>query len=443
MSLFFESASASYSLSSIYNDIPFNVNASGSASASSEISKEDAYKKALDLAKKNAQEKANSNLETILQTLKIQNEINIPETKINYYNSKSLLINVMNNGVPEIPLYGGISAWQGIRDLGSNSEQGTNVYLMVGTTNPSPTTGQGVICIGNIAGINNVLYYLNVPNSKSTSIYGPYYYEKTGLYSFVGSYNNGTSKQYAFYYSGHLNSLNVSSNFVYPSVNNDYEVTFLHSIANQLIVGNSGNINPPSVISYIYDINDLTKIKTQILVPNFPEGVITTYGIWDNGNNTYTIVGGCTLTASTLLSIKSTYNLDLQTPIPYDYGFIMDYDNNTNTFSNFTPIKYKNSLTHFQGISRAENGSYSLNADVVFDDGSVKGYFLKVYRDINNKFIFNEKLWIELNYLPSNLGITSSNSVVNNKVIGLFISNDINTQPNVAYQSEILKLLRF
>ena len=93
---------------------------------------------------------------------------------INYFNGNSLLINT-----PTGNEYGGISAWQGIRSLGSD------IYLICGTTSPTPNTGKGLIYIGTINCQNGQTYYLNVPNSLGTSIYGPNYDSDTGIYTFM------------------------------------------------------------------------------------------------------------------------------------------------------------------------------------------------------------------------------------------------------------------
>jgi hypothetical protein len=92
-------------------------------------------------------------------------------------------------------------------------------------------------------------------------------------------------------------------------------------------------------------------------------------------------------------------------------------------------------LTHFQGISRNLNGSYSINANVI--DLSVSplptGYFLTIDRDIKNDFTYNLSNFVKIFYNSN--GISSSNSVVDNKVVGLYIGND-NTR--VSYQAEII-----
>jgi hypothetical protein len=97
--------------------------------------------------------------------------------QINYFNGNSLSITT-----PIGNEYGGISAWQGIRSLGSD------IYLICGTTNPNPNNGYGLIYIGTINCQNGNVYYLNVPNSLGTSLYGPDYNSTNGIYTFVGSF---------------------------------------------------------------------------------------------------------------------------------------------------------------------------------------------------------------------------------------------------------------
>ena len=346
--------------------------------------------------------------------------------KVNFFNTNDVLIDT-----PKGPQYGGVSAWQGIRFLGSD------IYLLCGTTNPNPNAGYGLIYIGDINCINGKFYYLNVPVSIgiATSVYGPNYDPKTGIYTFVGSYTNYSYEVKGFVYSGTLDkdSLNNPDNFTYPSVNKSYNTTFLHSNSNGLIVGNSGN--KTETISYIYDINNLTEIKKQIQFPN--SKTTTTYGIWFNGNNSYTLVGGYSLNNEPIESIF------LQNGIirPIGSAFIVDYNFETNTFSNWTSINFNDDtsfLTHFEGIYGSENGTYSINADVLnlFVSPIPQGYFLTISRNKKNEFVYDFENWIELKY--SSEGITSSNSVANNKVVGLFIG-----EQNVSFQCEIINDVQF
>jgi len=341
-------------------------------------------------------------------------------TAINYFNANSLLVNT-----PQGNEYGGISAWQGIRSLGSD------IYLICGTTNPSPNTGYGLIYIGNINCQNGEIYYLNIPNSSGTSVYGPNYDIDNGIYTFVGSYTDIEQNIYGFVYQGNLNDLTNESNFFYPSINQYYNTTFFHSFSNNLFVGNSGNKDKnDDTVSYIYDMNDLVLVKTVIKYPN--SGTTTSYGIWYNGNDIYTIVGGY---SPLNISINKIYRDD-GIIIPIGNAFIVDYNSKTNTFFNWTSISYgDNLLTHFEGISRNSNGTYSINVDTIDLKTSLlpTGYFLTIDRNDKNEFVYNLSNSVKILYNED--GISSSNSVVDNKVVGLYISND-NTR--ISYQAEII-----
>lgn len=348
-------------------------------------------------------------------------------TQVNFFNTNGALIDT-----PKGPQYGAVSAWQGIRYLGSNT------YLLCGTTNPNPNAGYGLIYVGDINCIDGKFYYLNVPVNVgvATSLYGPNYDPNTGIYTFVGSYTNYSYETKGFVYSGTLDkdSLNNPDNFSYPSVNTSYNTTFLHSNSNELIVGNSGS--KTGTISYIYDINNLSQIKKQIQFPN--STTTTTYGIWFNGGNSYTLVGGY---SQNFIPIESIY-LSNGIIRPIGSAFIVDYDSETNTFSNWTSIDFQNNissfLTHFEGIYGNEDGTYSINADVLNLSVSPipQGYFLTVSRNDKNEFETNFENWVKLNY--SSKGTSSSNSVANNKVVGLFIG-----EQNVSFQCEIINEIEF
>lgn len=336
---------------------------------------------------------------------------------ITYYNGNSLWVNT-----PTGKEYGGISAWQGIRYIGSTT------YVLCGTTNPNPNTGNGLVYIGDINCQNGKMYMLNVPESLGTSVYGPNYDLSSGIYTFVGSYLDYNQNVNGFVYQGNLTDLLNSNNFTYPSINKFYDTTFFHSFSNNLFVGNSGNNGLlTETVSYIYDINNISTVKKVI---KYPESATTTsYGIWYNGNNSYTIVGGY---SKSNIDIEKIY-IEGQ-PIPFGEAFIVDYDAEKNIFSNWTSINFgDNLLTHFQGIFRNENGSYSINADVI--DLKVSklqiGYFLTIDRDQDNNFIYNIDNAVQIQYGE---GSSSSNSVANNKVVGLFVGSD---GTKVSYQAEI------
>ena len=344
-------------------------------------------------------------------------------TTVNFFNTFNSLINT-----PMGKEYGGVSVWQGLRYLGSDT------YLISGTTNPNPNTGYGLIYIGDINCANGIYFIQNVPNSLGTSVYGPYYNSTTGIYTFVGAYLNYNLKIHGYIYVGYLNesSLSDANNYLYPSVNANYDITFLHSNFNGLIVGNSGYLNSNDIISYIYDVNNLNEIKTEIKFPN--SKITTTYGIWYNGDYSYTLVGG--YADDKKVNIQDIY-LNNGVIKPIGNAFIVDYNSKTNIFTNWTPIIFNDEGVileiHFQGISGNNNGTYSVNADVLNLQENIlpQGYFLTIGRNEKNEFVYNINNFIKLQY--NDFGITTSNSIANNKVVGLFIGSE-----NTAYQCEIL-----
>ena len=335
---------------------------------------------------------------------------------INYFNTNNLFINTPKENKD-------VCAWLGIFSLDPN------IYLLCGTTNSILNTGNGLIYIGEINCQNGNIYYIDIPNSLGTSIYGPNYDDNTGIYTFVGSFLDYNQNTNGFIYQGTLNELYDKSNFIYPSINDYFDTNFFHSFSNNLFVGNSGNVNKNNdTASYIYDMTDLIKIKTVI---KYPDSLTTTsYGILYNDSDIYTIVGGYSMTNVCINKIYAKNNI-----IPIGNAFIVDYDYKTNTFFNWTSINFGENLSHFEGISQNGNNTYSIIANVLDLKSSkvLSSHFLTISRNIKNEFIYNLSNSIKILY-DSN-GISISNAVSDNKVVGLYISDD-NTK--ISYQAEII-----
>jgi hypothetical protein len=80
--------------------------------------------------------------------------------------------------------------------------QYNNELIICGTTLPTPTTGQGLIYFGSIdcSNSNPTYHILSVPDASYSSVYGPRYDDLTGMFTFVGSYNNpGDTNTYGFF----------------------------------------------------------------------------------------------------------------------------------------------------------------------------------------------------------------------------------------------------
>jgi hypothetical protein len=269
---------------------------------------------------------------------------------------------------------------------------------------------------------------MNVPNSQYTSVYGPDYDSTSGIYNFVGSYVDQTTHTKGFLYTGKLNQcqLDNKKNYNYPSVNNIYDITFLHSISNDVLVGNAGNIGESNTFSFLYKTNDLNNL-TEIKYPG--SETTTTYGIWYNTyNNKYTIVGGY---SPKKIPINKIYDGGIILPI--GKAFVVDYNLDTNTFENWTDLQLPlntDTLSRIQGISSFfdYDGAYSICIDTINNSRNF-GYYATIIRDDTFGFVITK--FIEVKYDTN--GLSSVNSVANNNVVGLYVS-----KLNQAFQATIL-----
>jgi hypothetical protein len=323
----------------------------------------------------------------------------------------------------------GVSVWQGIAKYG-------NQLLIVGTSEPGPNTGQGVIYFGDIRCYNGTTYTLSVPLTSQTtaqysSVYGPRYDTSSGLFTIVGSYTllNDTNI-YAFLFRGTLSNLTNPSNYVLQMQYSSpaHIISFTHSTYGNFAVGNSGSAAAQDTESWIYNIT--TQSYTTISFPG--SKTTTTYGIVKNLNGSYTIVGG--YSTSEQVSIKDIYINGLVKPV--QYAFAADYNEITNTFSNWSTIQYQNNYTtHFEGISTTTNPNvYSISADVLGLNNDTTGFFLTIERQQNGSFVPNN--WVSINYGKSirQKGLTTSNSVIDNNIVGLFIGPNGSTS---AFQATV------
>ncbi len=319
-----------------------------------------------------------------------------------------------------------VSAWEGIRNNGSNVGQ----YLISGFSNAN-----GLLYIGPIAGGGQsytVVY--PGPHTIATSVYGPDNPTGGGL-RLVGSYRispsgtvgpNGTPIfNYGFVWVGTAGQLPSGGSFTqiaYPGAT--YQ--FTHSSMGNLAVGNAdgplqvGNQTLPlgPGTAYIYNLTNHTFVTPNIVYPGSKSN--SAYGIWQNGPTKYTICGG--------YSPVVTNNMTNQNmPLTQGKGYLVDYDSSTNTFSNWTSFDYPNGpagvnfVTHFEGISSTQPGVYNLNADSV-QSGSAnpaQGSWVSVRR--NSDGTFDKGTWVDLNYPNTPNSVTSSNSVYGNQIVGLVI----------------------
>lgn len=183
--------------------------------------------------------------------------------------------------------------------------------------------------------------------------------------------------------------------------------TIAHSTMGDLVVGNydtdliTGN-------AFIYNL------ETGDWVDLNPTGAksVTAYGIWQNGGSDsdhYTIAGG--------LSDIEGHSLDV--------GYLVDYDASTGQLSNFAEFQFDNQpvgtlISHFDGITRTKGG-YNLTGDYVRGD-TTSGFFAHVERERDGSF--GEAEWTEIAFPGDDVDGTSGNTVINDTVLGIYLSDD-------------------
>lgn len=305
--------------------------------------------------------------------------------------------------------------WQGIRYLSDN------YYIIVGTNK----SGQGILYIGDLLNYDsNNNYLVNYPESSTTSVYGPDYIGNA-TYRLVGSYQKDKDQNiYGLFYQGTIKDLENYNNYKTVFVGSSY--TFVHSTMENILVGNYDeyNLGPIQAFLMIIDIGKVIKISYPGSKSN------TVYGVWYNGDSTYTLCGGY----SDLNVIRPDIYKD-SIIIPFGKAYLVNYNILTGQFSNWTTFNYPYSidsaLTHFQGISSNDSQKYQLAGDTVYD-GKIITSYIEVSKDKCNNFTLDK--WIDFSYpLPGNIA-TSSNSVSKNVIVGTYV--DINNSSS-AFQLSI------
>jgi trimeric autotransporter adhesin len=290
-------------------------------------------------------------------------------------------------------------------------------YLISGISG-NLNVAQGLLIQGTIQGVGSS-FLVNYPDSATTSVYGPDN-QGNGQIGLVGSYTNtGSANVNGFLFQGTTAQLSTPAN--YQTVNPaGSSYTILHSTNNGLTVGNYDSaadhgmgglpLGPGHALLY----NNATQtFLPEIVFPGSKSN--TAYGIWFNGGASYTIAGGYS---------PDFANNFLNQDRPIGQAFLVDFDSATQTFSHFTSFSYPGGvdfLTHFQGISSLEEGVYTLAADAVQASSidPAQGSFVTVRRNTDGSF--GPATWVTLNDPAQGVsgGVTSSNSVYGNQVVGV------------------------
>ena len=305
-----------------------------------------------------------------------------------------------------------ITIWQGVKYV-------NNEYLFCGTSGAS-----GVIYLGspecsNPNAFQNMQYSSTIGTIVTlTSTYGCDYDYTTSQYRFVGCYRTSLQSppaNYGFLYVGDIKGgLTTASNYLTIQKSPSNVTTFVHSVMGNCAVLNTDNPGQQGGLvlqakAYVYNLT--TQNYTEI---KFPKSLTTTaYGIWWNGNNSYTITGGF---SGSNTNITDIYENGI--PIPYGSAYVVDYNSVTGIFSNWTRLYLQTAISHCEGISSYfnESNTYTLSIDYV-TNSQMQGHIVKVLRTSNGFQITNDVI------LTPPSGIASANSVANNIICGFIVTN--------------------
>lgn len=172
--------------------------------------------------------------------------------------------------------------------------------------------------------------------------------------------------------------------------------TIPHSTMGNYVVGNydldngSGSPIPDSANAFLYNISENA---WTILDIGGTSNFTSAYGIWQNGEDSYTIAGG---------SMFEGINR----------AFLIDYKPSDESFSNLTFFDYNGQpgLTHFEGITEAPGGYNVIGTTA---EGAVFAYIERTEEG------FAEADWVDLAY-PDSTGLTTGNTVYQNIAMGVY-----------------------
>ena len=338
---------------------------------------------------------------------------------------------------------GVVTYLQGIKDGNKPGH-----YLLVGANNSPSPTPVGIVYQGPLDSVESngvtgsgLWTTVAVPKSfkaAGTSVYGP---ENLGgnEVNFVGAYTldlDGQTPSSAepaivgFTYTGEVGG---STKNGWRSVQGITELgtlgsyTFVHSVDGGLAVGNTDHAKVDNLTGYfslkstafIVEVDSGEQIPIRFPSDRDPLVTHTAYGIWDNGNNIYTIAGG----SGEVLDSDSG-------KVEIGEAYLIDYDKVTGQFDNYTTFPYRNRdkgdlVSHFEGIYRTEDGYYKLPATSIAlnhqGDESIASV-VTVKRNRRGGFEA-AALWQDLDVSRSSDGaeslITTGNSLYGDAVVGL------------------------
>ena len=319
-----------------------------------------------------------------------------------------------------------VQSWTGIRGIGNGQ------YLITGSTE-SGGVSSGLLYVGTLEGGDGDAYAINYPGGSGTvtSVYGPDYLGNDDVL-LVGTYVlAGSETRYGFAFRGNLTTMatDVLDPANYETISNGSTFTYLHSAMGGLAVGNFITSDTPNERgrAFIYDFE--TEAFTDIVFPGSISN--TAYGIWDNGDGSYTIAGGFSQ-----LPVNNAADR-LQ---PIGMASLIDYDRASGTFSNWRAYSYQSPDqatvgTHFMGISSVEKGVYTLSGSGFVSGQVVSSGLATVVRQTDGSF--GDMAWVELAPPASVTGVSglpSANSVYGNAVVGIVLGEG---GTSASYQAQV------
>lgn len=286
---------------------------------------------------------------------------------------------------------------RGVDGINKSDVYISGFYVPIDTTKTT-----GFVYKGNLNG-NGKFYDLNYPPINNmptiTNLYGPNNGDEPDTIQVVGNYTvNGQSGATGCLYEGKLDGSGQWTTITPPfgTVIN----VICHSTMGGLIVGNY-DTQLAQGKAFIYDI----KNHQYFDITNENAISITAYGIWDNGEDVYTICGGYT------------------TKDPDNIAYLVDWDHKNHVLENWRAYYYNNNprkskVTHFDGITIGDNTeTYNLTG-VALENGKTSdtAFFAQVKRRGNGTF--SKADWCPVSY-PYKLA-TTGNTIYKNVVIGVY-----------------------
>ncbi len=299
---------------------------------------------------------------------------------------------------------GGSTGLTGIRGVrGSSDVYITGSYYAESMNN-------GTLYKGPISG-GGTYYVYNYPSSLESTTSGVNVYSaengEGGNVLLVGTYTVsqlGGFHNFGFLYNGPVTESQSADDWqtlVIPdslanneSVNN----TIPHSIMGNLVVG---NYETPSTAGNAFIYNIVTESYIAFSYPGNDVRYTSAYGVWFNGGESYTIVGGYSHESDGSIS----------------YGFIVDYNESTNAFDNWESYTYNNepaAITHFEGITSDGAGGYNLAGSGL--ESASEASFVHVGRTSSGGF--GAAVWTNVSYPGSST--TTSDTVYQNYLLGVY-----------------------